>query len=158
MKTHLFLLMLVSLTACNNSIKDSKNVAVDTMMIQGQSRQNKPNKTSCLEVVTEILTTSPIYHKKTNGLYEAVVKNGGTSFGLTLEGSPDPKKDEAQVYSKTYDFSLYESYPDRNTVVARFVFNPTTRLLYEYDAVEDKLNAVEFDRDLLTELDSCTNR
>ena len=97
----------------------------------------------------EILTTSPVYLKKTKGLYEAIVKNGGTSFGITIEGSPNPKTDNAIDFSDTYDFNLHESYPERMTVIARFTFNPVTKQLYEFDAAEGEFYSVVFDRNLL---------
>lgn len=103
----------------------------------------------CIDIVTEILTTSPKYISKTKGLYEAVVKNGGTSYGIAIEGSPNPKKDEAWDFSETYDFNLHESYPDRMLVIARFTFNPTVRQLYEYDAANDNLKPISFNRNLL---------
>jgi len=104
---------------------------------------------TCIDIVMEILTTSPSYLKKTKGLYEAVVKNGGTSFGIMIDGSPNPKSDEAIGFSDTYNFRLYESYPDRNATIGYFSFNPTERQLYEYDVVEDKSNPIDFDRNLL---------
>ena len=104
---------------------------------------------TCIDIVMEILITSPVYLKKTKGLYEAVVKNGGTSFGIIIEGSPNPKSDEAMDFSNTYDFSLHETYPDHNATIGHFSFNPTQRQLYEYDVAEDKSNPIDFDRNLL---------
>jgi len=104
---------------------------------------------TCIDVAMEILTTSPVYLKKIKGLYEALVKNGGTSFGITIEGSPNPKSDEALGFSDNYDFSLHETYPDHNAIIGHFVFNPTERQLYEYDVAEDKSNLIDFDRNLL---------
>lgn len=69
--------------------------------------------TSCLDVILEILRTSPEYIKTTKGLYEAVVKNGGTSHGITVNGSPNPKRDKALGYSENFELSLHETYPDR---------------------------------------------
>lgn len=105
--------------------------------------------TNCAEIVTQILTTSPRYKELTKGLYDAVVRNGGTSFGITLEGSPNPKDDNAWAYSETYDFSLHETYDDRMPVLARFTFNPTKRQLFEYDVVNNNLKIIQFDRNLL---------
>jgi len=104
---------------------------------------------TCIDIVTEILTTSPVYLKKTKGLYEAVVKNGGTSFEIMIDGSPNPKSDEANGFSDNYNFSLHESYPDRNVTIGYFSFNPTERQLYEYDVAEDKSYPINFDRNLL---------
>jgi hypothetical protein len=78
-----------------------------------------------------------------------VVKNGGTSYGLMLESSPDPKADLAQTFSKTYDLNLHESYPDRMPIIARFVFDPAKQQLYEEDTVEARLIPIAFDRKLL---------
>ena len=114
----------------------------------GQKAEKKVFKT-CGDVVTEILTTSPVFLKKTKGLYEAVVKNGGTSFGIDLEGSPNPKIDNAWNYSKTYDFQLHESYPDHMPVIARFTFDPTKKQLYQMDVAADSLIPIGFDKSLL---------
>ena len=114
----------------------------------GEAKENRGLKT-CVDVVMEILTTSPTFLKETKGLDEAIVKNGGTSFGITIEGSPNPKSDDALDYSKTYDFNIHENYSDHMPVIARFTFNPADRQLYEYDIAEDKLNPIDFDRNLL---------
>jgi len=115
---------------------------------QGEAKENRELKT-CVDVVMEILVTSPTFLKETKGLDEAIVKNGGTSFGITIEGSPNPQNDGALDYSKTYDFNLHETYSDRMPVIARFTFNPENRQLYEYDVAEDKLNPIDFNRNLL---------
>lgn len=161
------LLTIVILTSCNNNQNNDKKVISDgttTMKefttIQSDNISNKsiPKQDigkekrelkTCIGVIMEILTTSPVYRKKTKGLYDAVVKNGGTSFGVTIEGSPNPKTDDALDYSATYDFSIHETYSDHMPVIARFTFNPTEKLLYEYDVAEDKLNPIEFNRNLL---------
>jgi ketosteroid isomerase-like protein len=113
---------------------------------------NKPDPPveSCLDIVMKIVTSSQLYHKKTKGLQDAVIKNGGTGFGISLESSPDPESDDAFEFSDTYDFSLHESYPDRVVVIARFSFNPEENLLYEYDWVEDAYIPIDFDKSLLT--------
>jgi len=79
--------------------------------------------------------------------------NGGTSFGITVEGSPNPKKDNALDYSENYEFNLHETYSERTTVITRFKFKPSDRKLYEYDAAEDKLNPIDFNKKLLTKFD-----
>jgi hypothetical protein len=107
---------------------------------------------NCLDVVTEILTSSPAYQKRTLGLAEAVQKNGGSSFGITLEGSPNPEKDQALNPSETYDFSLHETYEDRMPTIARYSFNPSEKQLYEYDVVNDQLIPIDFDKNLLAAL------
>jgi len=160
--------MLVALT-CNNQrrekAKDS-NSAVKTqtsekliskkidkidekLIIKKLVKSVQKEFNPCENIVAEILTTSPRYKQLTKGLYEAIVKNGGLSFGISLEGSPNPRQDKAWSYSKTYDFTVYEMYTDRQLNTARFTFNPNNKQLYEYDAVHDRLIPIEFDRNLL---------
>jgi hypothetical protein len=103
------------------------------------------------KIVTKILTTSPRYKQLTKGLYEAVLKNGGLSYGISLEGSPNPKIDKTWMYSVTYDFTLYEMYEERQLNTARFSFDPSNKKLFEKDAVTGKLIPIEFDRKLLME-------
>jgi hypothetical protein len=90
----------------------------------------------------------------TKGLAEAVLKNGGLYFGLALEGSPDPRQDSAMSYSKTYNYTLYEMYPDRQLNTSRFIFNPGNKQLYEYDPVHDQLTAINYAKNLLLQLDT----
>jgi hypothetical protein len=97
---------------------------------QGEAKEKRELKT-CVDVVMGILMTSPTFLKETKGLNEAIVKNGGTSFGITIEGSPNPQNDGALDYSKTYDFNLHETYSARMPVIARFIFNQANRQLYE---------------------------
>ena len=108
----------------------------------------------CENLVADILTTSPRYRQLTKGLNNAVVKNGGLPFGISLEGSPNPRQDKAWSYSKTYDFTVYEMYTDRQLNTARFSFDPSNKQLYEYDAVNDKLKPIEFDRNLLLKFEA----
>jgi hypothetical protein len=148
--------------ACNN--QQSKRAEVDSTAVRKPPSEKsiikKTDKAEhkelklCDSIVTEILTTSPRYNKLTKGLYKAVVKNGGLSFGISLEGSPNPRQDKSWSYSKTYDFTLYEMYTDRKLNTARFSFNPNNKQLYEYDAVHDQLKPIEFDRNLLLKYDA----
>lgn len=101
------------------------------------------------QIAYKIVETSPRCKQLTKGLYERVVKNGGTSYGVMLESSPNPKTDPSQEYSKTYNFNLHESYPDRMPVIARFVFDPKKQQLYEDDVVNAQLVAIPFDKKLL---------
>lgn len=107
-------------------------------------------KEVCIDVVMEILTTSPAYLEETEGLEKAVVKNGGTGLMVEVEGSPNPESDYALGFSNTYDFCLRESYSDHAPVVTRFTFNPTDRQLYKFDHFEDELIPIEFNRNLLS--------
>ena len=101
------------------------------------------------QVAYKIVETSPRCKQLTKGLYERIVKNGGTSYGIMLESSPNPKTDPSQEYSKTYNFNLHESYSDRMPVIARFVFDPKKQQLYEDDVVNAQLIAIPFDKKLL---------
>lgn len=114
-----------------------------------------PAAIPCLDIVSQIVTTSPRYVKLTDGLTDRIIKNGGTSYGIVLEGSPE-KTDESITISETYDFSLHETYPDHSPVIARFSFDPRTQKLYEYDVVNDSLVSITFDYNLLDKLNlSC---
>lgn len=149
------LLTIVFLASCNNNQTNVKVISNNNTLIKENKKSTKvvpkvkTESKKCIDIVIEILETSPVYIEKTKGLYEAVVKNGGTSFGIIIEGSPNPKEDEAMDFSKTYDFSLHETYSDRIPVIARYTFNPADEQLYEYDVIEDKLNPIDFDRNLL---------
>lgn len=101
------------------------------------------------QIAYKIVETSPRCKQLTKGLYERVVKNGGTSYGVMLESSPNPKTDPSQGYAKTYNFNLHESYADRMPILARFVFDPKKQQLYEEDVLNDKLIAIAFDKTLL---------
>lgn len=108
---------------------------------------------TCLDVVFDILTTSPTFVNMTKGLNEAIRKNGGTSYGIIVEGSPNPKEDDAEAFSETYDFNLHESYTDRITTIARYSFDPSKKELYKYDVAEDTLIPIKFNKKLLLEFD-----
>jgi len=116
------------------------------------AKEIKKSKT-CIDVVSDILTTSPTFVNITKGLSEAIEKNGGTSYGIIVEGSPNPKEDYANSFSKTYDFGLHESYPDRIVTIARYTFDPSKKELYEYYAAEDTLIPIKFNKKLLLEFD-----
>lgn len=117
------------------------------LMVNFAFAQIKESKKA--EAAYKIVETAPKCKQYTKGLYERVVKNGGTSYGIMLETSPDPKKDPSQGYSKTYNFNLHESYPDRMPIIARFVFDPIKKQLYEEDTANDKLIPIAFDKKLL---------
>ncbi|NRS90644.1 hypothetical protein HNQ02_003590 [Flavobacterium sp. 7E] len=93
-----------TISAATNELKELKRTKIDSNTIQ--------KTTNRINIVAKILTTSPSFIDKTKGLNEAIIKNGGTSYGYTLEGSPSPEKDTANSFSRTYDFSLHESYTD----------------------------------------------
>jgi len=103
------------------------------------------------QIAYKIVETSPRYKQLTKGLYHRIVKNGGTSYGIMLESSPDPQTDPSQTYSKTYNFNLHESYADRMPIISRFVFDPKKQQLYEEDVVNAKLIVIPFDKKLLVQ-------
>ncbi len=111
------------------------------------------NKSS-FNLLKEILTSSPRYQQIIVGLNDSIIKNGGDSFGIILQGSPRPHNDHAWGYSKNYELTIYEIYPERRLGRAYFVFNPDNKELYEMDMATQKLVNVRFDRSLLDRLDS----
>lgn len=155
---HLILVVfsILAVVACNNQQRkkseahraDTINLLSEKSVLQKTAPVQKDFK-PCDTIVKEIVITSPRFIQMTKELHKAVVKNGGQSFGVQLEGCPNPLADKGCRYSKTYDYTLYEVYPDRRLNTSRFSFNPVKRKLYEYDAVEDKLIEIAFDRSLL---------
>jgi hypothetical protein len=158
----IILFSLLVIYSCHN--QHGRKAEGDTPVVRKLNSEKfiikKPDKTeqkeleSCESLVKEILTCSPRYRQLTKGLNEAVVKNGGLSFEMILEGSPKPKPDKAWRYSKTYDFTVYEMYTDRALNTASFSFNPENKLLYEYDATHNQLKSIAFDRNLLLKFES----
>lgn len=113
----------------------------------------KPVSTkTCSQIAYLILTTSPRYQSLTNGLKERIIKNGGTSFYVSYEGSPYPKIDSAMNYSKTFDYSIHENYPDHAPLIASFTFDPVKKQLFEYNVAQDSLIPAAFDKTLLVDL------
>jgi hypothetical protein len=153
--------ILTAAFACNNQqskkVKSTATVIkkekIDIPIIKGPDKLVTKEFKKCEDLVKEILITSPRYKEITKGLSDAVIQNGGRSFGVSLEGSPDPKKDKEISFSETYDFTVYEIYADRRLNTARFSFNPVNKNLYEYDAVKDQLDKIEFDRNILLKFD-----
>lgn len=148
MKINIYIsaLLLVLVFACTHSGKTPGDNSRNAMSIK-DTVKDQPK--TCTELAMDILTTSPDYLEKTRGLYEAIVKNGGTSFGIMVEGTPDPANKDSLAYSATYDFSLHETYPDHNATTARFSFDPAKGQLYEYDMTQDSLIPIELDRNSL---------
>jgi hypothetical protein len=155
-KIILVVFSMLAVFACNNQqskkgekhFADTANLLSEKPVIKKSHPEQKDFK-PCDNIVKEILITSPRFKRLTKGLYNAVVKNGGKSFGINMEGSPNPQNNKGCSYSKTYDFTLYEMYTDRQLNTARFSFNPKDKKLYEYDAVLDQLDQIAFDRTLL---------
>jgi hypothetical protein len=134
-------------------VKRTKNSIENIKIIENTGPKKKYSK-DCENLITEIVTSSNRYKQITKGLNKAVVKNGGQFFGIRLDGSPDPKPKEVCGYSKTFDFIVYEMYPDRQLNTARFSFDPDKKLLYENNINSDKLKPLEFDKKLLIKYDS----
>jgi hypothetical protein len=164
-KTIIFILIILVAFACDNpkNKKSENETSIVVKTLPEKSNIRKSDKTeikeikSCKYIVREILTTSPRYLILTKDLTSEVVKNGGLSFGISLEGSPNPKQDTAMSYSRTYDYTLYEMYPERQLNTTRFKFNPNNKQLYEYDAVHDQLLRIEFDKNLLLQFNMNCN-
>lgn len=150
MRTFLLFSIVAIIVSCNqpntkDETADNTQLAIDT------SNVNQANKT-CLAIAIEIMETSPTYLKKiTDERIKAIEKNSGT-LAMDLEGSPNPE-DEPLSPSETYDFKVYENYNDHTAVIDRFTFNPSSRQLFLYDPAEDKLNPVDFNKDLLITFD-----
>ena len=155
-------LLIVALFSCNHQQSNTENG--DTTLVRKSPTEKtattKPGEASlhnfnrCDSLVTLILKTSPRYIELTKGLNEKVIKNGGQSFGVSMEGSPNHAKDNTPEYSKTYNFTIYEMYPDRQLNTARFSFDPRSNKLYEYDVVNDKQIPVEYDHSLLVKYEA----
>jgi hypothetical protein len=151
------------LTFCCNSQNGSKPLTHDTTVskemnvpekneAKQSADQEKDKPKTCIDAVMKIMETSPSFRKVTKGLNEAIIKNGGTGYGILIESSPNPTSDGALDYSATYNFKLQEEYSDRTPVVARYTYNPVKQQLYEYHADEDTLIPIAFDKKLLTNL------
>lgn len=161
-KTVAIAFCMLAAIACQN--RQSKKIENDTSSIQkpvvDKSLVREAGEVAgddagaCDSIAKEILTTSDRYKKLTKGLAKAVINNGGLSFGVRLDGSPGPSHDKTWIYSKTYDFTLYEMYSDRKLNTARFSFDPVNQQLYEYDEVHNQLTPIEFDRKLLVKYDT----
>ena len=146
----IFIALSLASLSCNNPPR-TPNSATRTVppKIATIPKQVDTVEKSCQELVYQILTTSPHFRKITDGLEQRIIKNGGQGYGTMLEGSPNPEKDKANAFSKTYDYNLHESYKERITVINRFTFDPTNEKLLEYDVVNGTLLAIEFDPSLL---------
>jgi len=140
--------------SCNtqNQPATSDSAERDTLISKPENTETQTKVVSyCSELVKNILISSPRYRQLTNGLLEAVKKNGGTSVDIILDKSPNPEKDNSMEYSATYEMQISENYPDRHVNIAHFTFDPLKNQLYEYDVVRDQLITVEYNIDLLDE-------
>jgi hypothetical protein len=148
----------IAVYSCHNkSIKKEDSVKSEIRKQttdKSESKETEGNLQAIELAVKEILTTSPRYIKLTKGLQKKVVKNGGLYFGVFLERSPQGRKRKESSYSKTYDFTIYEMYEERQLNTSSFSFNPENKQLFEYDISNDSLVPIEFDRTLLLKYDS----
>lgn len=158
-----FALLAVAFSFCENNpspITTRKSVVIDTIknkQIAAQIKDKKPVKYSNkADIVEQIVTTSPTFLKMTKGLDEAVVKNGGTSFGLSMESNPNMEMTGTEYNTDTYIFELHETYPDRNVTIARFSFDPKKKQLFRYNGASDTWTAIDFDKKWLIQLDEYT--
>jgi ketosteroid isomerase-like protein len=135
---------------------ESDNVTDKNLILKKQVK-NKKLPATCTDIVLEILMTSPTFLKMTIGLKERIIKNGGSSYGVMLEGSPDSERNRKQANSNTYYFNLHETYPDHSPVIARFSFNELEQKLYEYNVIDDAYVSIEFDKKLLVRFNNYCN-
>ena len=148
--------ILIMLTSCQNvethttktQASETPEVADSTLekQVLADEKQALPAKEQDkqADIAEQIVTTSPTFLKMTKGLAQRIVKNGGTSFGISLESSPDEK-------NNSYHFELHESYPDRSVTFARFFFNVEKQELTLYNGVEDVWKPIAFDRKWLSQ-------
>ena len=140
-----------------NPITTRKSVVIDTIknkQIAAQVKDIKPvTYSNKADIVEQIVTTSPTFLKMTTDLAESVVKNGGTSFGISMESSPNMEISGTDDLAQAYIFELHETYPDRNVTIARFSFDPKKKQLFRYNGVNDTWNAIDFDKRWLDKFD-----
>lgn len=153
-KLVVFLYLILVMVACQNKTnKNNKNDA----NIENKTNKNANKSLTGLNLdkklkpaenaVKEILITSPRYIELTKDLQQKIDKAGGLYFGIYLQKSPQNNNDGR--YSNTYEFTLYEVYPERQVNTARFSFNPVNKQLSEYDLVNDTLIPIIYDSSLL---------
>jgi len=120
------------------------------LFLQESKGQKTLHAKNCSDIVTNILTSSPRFQKLTKNLYARVKKNGGTGYGIMLDASPNPSRDNANATSENYELSLHETYKDRIVNIAHFEFNPKTNLLYEVSMIDpDQPKPISFNKKLL---------
>lgn len=149
MMKHIFLLLTVVLVACNSQPSKQRGDSANTDSSNTDKMESVDKPGFCDALVEEILKSSPRYKKLTEGLLQAVKRNGGTSVSVVMEKSPDATDKKAYEYSANYEMQLAENYPDRQISIARFVFDPSEKELYEYDIIADSLKSIPFDQKLL---------
>ncbi|MFA6403492.1 MAG: hypothetical protein WCX31_18005 [Salinivirgaceae bacterium] len=132
----------------NKNIPAANEIASDNSAGNSTNYFEQQESDSKKELISEIVSTSPRFKQTTNGLTEKVIKNGGLAYELRLERCPDNLNGKKWNYSKTYDFTLYEVYADRKLNTNSFSFDPSINQLYEYNAISDKFEPIEFDRSL----------
>jgi hypothetical protein len=160
--THIVLFFILVAFACNNQSNNKADESSDTTKktqpIKSIVRENDKTEFNKINerkiIINEILVTSPRYKILTKGLKKAVIKNGGQSFGVSLEACPNPGKNNNWGYSENYEFTVFETFKDRQLNIARFLFNPKSKQLYEYDVFHDKFIKIEFNRNLLSKLET----
>lgn len=149
MMKHIFLLLTVVLVACNSQPSNQRGDSANTDSSNTDKMESVDKPEFCDALVEEILKSSSRYKKLTEGLLQAVKRNGGTSVSVVMEKSPDATDKKAYEYSANYEMQLAENYPDRQISIARFVFDPSEKELYEYDIIADSLKSIPFDQKLL---------
>jgi len=86
---------------------------------------------NCIEVVDEIISTSPLFNKILEDNWENVVVKGGNSIGFILVGSPN-EADNVWGYSEKYDYKICTFANNMTFTISYFSFDPSTLELYAY--------------------------
>jgi hypothetical protein len=146
---HLFFLFTVLLVACNSQPSKQMSDTTNYDSTNVKKSESVERTGFCNQFAEEILKSSPRYKNLTDGLLQAVRQNGGTSVSIVIEKSPDTTNNKSYEYSANYEMRLAENYPDRQVSIARFVFDPASKELYEYDVIADTLNSIPFEAKLL---------
>lgn len=146
-----FLFLSLAVTACNQPMPQQSGNYSDTVKNSDPSSATVAMESQyCNQLAEEILKSSAQYKKLTEGLLEAVRKNGGTSVSIFMEKSPEAEMNSF-AYSPRFEMQVNENYPDRKVNIGRFVFDPAKDLLYEYDVISDSLITIQFDTGLLAQ-------
>ena len=128
-----------------NLVKTENKIQANKTELNGNVGDSK-NNNICTEIGIEILESSEVYKKLTNNLYQKVIENGGLSFGIIVDSSPNFPHDNSNKFSENYEFSVHETYPERILNIGMFTFDPKNGKLFHYDTKTDELESIEFDK------------
>jgi hypothetical protein len=127
-----------------NTSEDEQNLSEDELHIQDSIRsfekysgENEQGENDEFSLIMDQLIGSSYLINKTEGLYDRIIANGGSGFDFALEGCPNQERYGCIEYSDTYDFHMFEIYPDRIVTIERFSYIPETGNFMLYVAEED---------------------